>query len=260
MLHARWINGNLAYWDTHQSRIIDAVGAGVVKYLNDFTHLALDKNTRNPMDWTIYTNSGADVITLPISMTGGVMQLITDGNDNDEVYMQLGGGTCVTNEPFVIAGALGAANNAPLYFGARVKALEHADEAYFVGLAERGSAADNFFPDGAASIVNKDFIGFCTLSGAPDSWKITWKVTGGTVALSAEAAVNAADWHIFEFFYDGATTVSFWIDGAQSATTATTTAATFPYAEEMAPLIGIKTGQATLKRLYVDWLRVVQFS
>jgi len=259
MLHSRWINGNLAYWETHQCRIVDAVGAGVVKYLNDFVSLSLDNTTRNPMDWTVFTDSGADTITLPISLPGGVMELATDAGDNNEVYMQLGGGTSLTNEPFVIGGAGGIANASPLYFGARVKGLEHADESYFVGMAERGSAANGFIADGAASIVNKDFIGFSTVSGTPDAWDVTWKITGGAVQATA-VAVNAADWHTFEFWYDGVTTVSFWIDGVQSATTATTTAATFPGAEEMAPIIGVKTGEAVLKRLQVDWLRVVQFS
>ena len=109
----------------------------------------------------------------------------------------------------MIGGAGGIANNSPLYFGARVKGLEHADESYFVGLAEEGSAANGFIADGAASIVNKDFIGFCTLSGTPDAWDATWKITGGAVQTVAAVAVNAADWHIFEFWYDGATTVTF---------------------------------------------------
>ena len=30
--------------------------------------------------------------------------------------------------------------------------------------------------------------------------------------------------------------------------------------KEMAPIIGLKTGEAVLKRLQVDWMRVVQFN
>ena len=261
MLHSRWINGALAYWETHQSRIVDAIGAGVVKYINHFTDLPLDNATWYPNDWmTLGTNAGADIFSLPASMTGGILQVGTGAaaGDNDEAYMQLGGAACATNAPFVIAGALGVANNYPLYFGARVKALEHADEAYFVGLAEEGSAVTGFIAADATAMVNKDFIGFNTLSGTPTVWNITWKALGAVVNTTA-VAVNASDWHIFEFWYDGQTTVSFWIDGVQSSTTATTTASTFPSAEEMAPIIAVKTGQGTLKRLHVDWLRVIQF-
>ena len=185
MLHSRWINGNLAFWETQQCRIVEAYGAGVIKYLNHFESLPLDNTTRNPMDWMVFTDSGADTITLPISLPGGVMQLATDAGDNNEVYMQLGGAACATNAPFVIGGAGGIANNSPLYFGARVKPLEHADESYFVGLAEEGSAADGFIVDGATAIVNKDFIGFCTLSGTPTAWNTTWKITDGAVQTVA---------------------------------------------------------------------------
>jgi hypothetical protein len=258
-LHSRYINGNLAYWDTHQNRIVDAYGASVVKYINHFTHLALDNTTRNPDDWCVFTDSGADTITLPVSVTGGVMQLTTDGADNNEVYMQLGGAACVTNAPFVIAGALGAANSKPLYFGARVKPLAAVDECYFVGLAEEGSAVDGFIVDNTGAIVNKDFIGFCTLTGSAAAWRATWKVTDGAVQAITAIAVNASDWHTFEFFYDGVTTVRFYADGVLNATVATTTAATFPYAEEMSPIIGVKTGAAAAKSLQVDWLRCVQF-
>ena len=51
MLHSSWINGNLAFWETQQCRIVEAYGAGVIKYLNHFVALPLDNTTRNPMDW-----------------------------------------------------------------------------------------------------------------------------------------------------------------------------------------------------------------
>ena len=37
-LHSRRIGGNLAYWDGHQKRLIDAIGPDVIKYdSGDFT-------------------------------------------------------------------------------------------------------------------------------------------------------------------------------------------------------------------------------
>ena len=72
-------------------------------------------------------------------------------------------------------------------------------------------------------------------------------MTDGAVQAITAIAVNASDWHTFEFFYDGVTTVRFYADGVLNATVATTTAATFPYAEEMAPIIGVKTGAAAAK-------------
>jgi hypothetical protein len=263
MLHSRWINGNLAFWETQQCRIIDAYGAGVVKYLNEFVALPLDNATWFPDDWkTFADNAGADIVSQPISVPGGVVQLSTGAaaTDNDETYIQLGGAACITNAPFVIAGAAGAANASPLYFGARVKALEVADGGWFVGLAEEGAAVTLFMADNSAVMAAVDHVGFNILTATPAAWNITWRRGAGVVQTAAAVAVNAGDWHIFEFWYDGATSVTFWIDGVQSATVATTTAATFPYAEEMGPILGLKTGENVLKRLQVDWLRVVQFS
>jgi len=259
MLHSRYINGNLAFWDTHQCRIIDAFGASVVKYINHFVDLPRDDTTRNPSGWKWVSDTATDGITLPISMTGGVIQVATGGTDNNETYIQLGGSTDVTNAPFIIAGAAGVANTRPLYFGARVKALELADEAYFVGLAGEGAAVANFLTDNSGVVADDDFIGFNTLTATPTVWNSTWKNAGQTVVTNTGFATNAADWHIFEFYYDGATTVTFWADGVASATQATTTAATFPFAEEMSPILAVKTGEGVLKRLHVDWLRVFMF-
>ena len=260
MLHARYINGNLAYWDSHRNRIIDAFGASVIKYLNHFVSLPRDDTTRNPSEWNWASDTATDGITLPISLTGGVMQVACGVVDNNETYLQLGGATDATNAPFVIAGAAGIANSKPLYFGARVKALEHADEAYFVGLAGEGAAVGNFLTDNSGVLADDDLIGFNTLTATPDAWNVTWKNAGQAVQAIVGAAVNAADWHILEFWYDGSVTVTFFIDGVAHATVATTTAATFPYAEEMSPILAVKTGEGVVKRLQVDWLRVVQFN
>lgn len=258
MLHSRWINGNLAYWDTHSCRIIDAVGASVVKYTNHFVALPLDDQTRNPSEWKWVSDTATDSITLPVSLTGGVMNMACGGAGQDETYLQLGGATIATSAPFVIGGASGVANGYPVYFGARVKALEHAATSVFVGLAEEGASAANFLTDATGVIANKDFIGFNILVASATAWNATWKLTGQAVQAITSLAVNGDDWHTFEFFYDGATTVTFWADGTASSTLATTTAATFPGGEEMSPILAIK-GQAA-KNLQVDWLRVFQFN
>jgi hypothetical protein len=255
MLHSRYINGNLAFWDTHSCRIIDAIGASVVKYINHFTTICINA-ALDMADWLTVTDHVAGV-SLVAGAPGGIIEITCGNTDNDEYYTQLGS---ATNEPFVIGGAAGVANNQPLYFYARVKAIEHADEAYFVGLAEANSAAANFLTDNSGVVADKDFIGFNTLTATPDAWNMTWKKSGQAVQTTAGVAVNAADWHIFEFYYDGATTVTFWIDGVASTTVATTTAATFPGAEEMSPILGLKTGEATLKRLQIDEMRVIQFN
>lgn len=256
MMHSRWINGNLAYWDTHQCRIIDAWGATVVKYLEHFVGFQVDDTTANPIGWTLSGDTASGALTSPVSLTGGVINIATGGVDNNETYFQLGS---ATSAPFVIGGAAGIANTSPLYFGIRVKAIQHLENGVFVGLAEEGAAAANFLADDSGVIGDKDFVGFNMLTATPAAWNITWRKNGQAVQAVTSAAVNADDWHTFEFWYDGATTVTFWVDGVANATVATTTAATFPGAEEMSPILAIKTGAGAAKHIQVDWLRVVQF-
>jgi len=259
MLHSRWINGALAFYDTHQCRIIEAIGANVYKYIDHFISLPADDTTRNPSEWDWTSDTATDSITLPISNVGGVMNVACGVVDNNETYLQLGSATSATNAPFIIGGAAGITNNYPLYFGARVRAKQHADEAYFVGLAGEGASAGNFMADNTGALADDDLIGFNTLTATPTSWNLTWKNAGQAVQTTTGAAVNADDWHIFEFYYDGATTVTFWVDGVASATTATTTAATFPGGEEMSPILAVKTGEAVVKSMDIDWLRVFLF-
>jgi len=260
MLHSRYINGALAFWDTHQCRIIDAVGGNVTKYVNHFTHMPLDDTTRNPAEWSWVSDTATDAITLPASLTGGVMNMATGAVAQNETYLQLGGAACATNAPWIISGAAGVANTYPVYFGIRCKALQHASEAYFVGLAGEGAAAADFLTDATGAIADDDFVGFNTLQATPDAWNITWKHTGGAVQAVTAVAVNAADWHVFEFYYDGGTTVTFFVDGVANATTATTSAATFPHDAEMSPMLAVKTVGGAASSLQVDWLRVFQFN
>lgn len=249
------INGNLAFWDTNQYRIVDAIGPSVVKFIDHFVTASWYAGADIEGWYTVTDHAAAT--TLVASSPTGVLQVACGDTDNDEHYMQLGS---TTNEPFIIGGTAGVANTKPLYFGARVKALEHADEAYFVGMAGANAAAADFMTDASGVLADKDFIGFNTLTGTPDAWNVTWRNAGNAVQAIAAVAVNAADWHTFEFWYDGVTTVRFYIDGTVHATTATTTAATFPGGEELAPMIGLKTGEGVLKRLQIDWLRAIQFN
>ena len=51
-LHTRYEGGNLVYWDTHRKRIVDAVGADVVKVVEDFVQSGLAAADA-PLGWTV---------------------------------------------------------------------------------------------------------------------------------------------------------------------------------------------------------------
>lgn len=249
-VHSKWINGALAFYDTHEARIVEAIGANVYKYLNHFISLPVDDTTAKPSDWVVVTDHNPGM-SLPASNPGGTLKVDCGDTDNDEANCQLG---TATNEPWVITTSSGK----PLYFGIRVKTAEHADEGIFVGLMEPGSTT-NTLTDNSGVLADKDFVGFNILTATPTAWNITWKKAGQKVQAATNVATNADDYHTFEFYFDGASTVRFFVDGVESATTATTSAGTFPSGEELTVTLAIKTGEGVAKSMLIDWVNVVQF-
>ncbi len=223
------------------------------QFFEDFLGMPMDDTTANPTTWKYSSDTATGGVTLPSGVVGGVINVACGGTDNNETYIQLG--PLGTMEPFKILDA----SDHPLWFECRAKALEHADEGVFIGLAEAGCAAANFLADNTGAVADKDFIGFNILAATPEAWNTTWKKAGQTVATNAgEAGVNADDWHVFGFYFDGESTVTFFADGVACTTTATTSAATFPSGEELGPIVAVKTGEAVAKNVQVDYIRVVQ--
>ena len=220
---------------------------------DDFMSLALDDTTGNPSGFKWVSDSATGAITLP-KVAGGVVNIACGIVDNNETYIQLGGAGLDTPAPFSITDL----SNKPLAFQVRAKALEHADVGIFVGLAEEGSAAANFLTDNSGVVADKDFVGFNILTATPAAWNVTWKKAGQAVQAVAAAAVNADDWHTFAFIFDGVHTVYFWIDGVLVSTQALSSAATFPSAQLLAPIFGLKTGEGVVKNLQVDYYKVWQ--
>lgn len=220
-----------------------------ITYFDDFLTLPIDNTTANPVGWT-YTGDANGDATLKTGEFGGVLNLQTGATDNNETTLELGSGA--TGTMFEITNAGGK----KLWYECRVKALQHADEAIFIGLAEEGLGA-NFLTDDTGVPADKDFIGFRYKTDASDEWDIAWKKAGQTEQEGANEVENADDWHTFGFYFDGTSTVTFYIDGTASSTTATTSAATFPSGEELAPIIAIKTGSGATVQADVDWIKCV---
>jgi hypothetical protein len=92
-LRSRRISGNLAFWSTHQKRILDATGEGVVKYIDDFTSFPVDDTTGDPVAWTstmVEAGSGNTTIA-STDKSGGAVIITTAGNEDDGGNFQLNG-------------------------------------------------------------------------------------------------------------------------------------------------------------------------
>ena len=219
------------------------------QFYDDFMSLPIDDSTANPTGWT-YTGDANGDATLKTGEYGGVLNLHTGTTDNDETTMEVGSQTSGTLFEITDSSAK------KLWFECRVKALQHSEGAVFIGLAEEGCGAD-FLTDDTGVPADKDFIGFRLKIDANDEWDAAWKKAGQAEQEIADAATNADDWHTFGFYFDGASTVTFYISGTANATTATTSAATFPSGEELSPIIAIKTVEGAAKQLDVDYIKVV---
>ena len=227
------IRGNLVYWDTHEKRIVDAIGPDVTQYANDFSSGGPAIDAAFDDDWTVTrVETGAGESTMAvIDGVGGVLQITTDALENDGVNAQ------VIGEAFKLA----AGNT--VYFGARIKASATTQNDFFLGLA----ITDTEILGGVT-----DRIGFQKLDAVTAVTAMLEK--DSTETLSGTLATLDTSYHTYEFYYDGST-VQFFIDGVSVYTPAITN---LPNDEELRVSLQYLTGEAVAKTLDVDWVRVIQ--
>jgi hypothetical protein len=231
-IHSRYERGNLVFWDTHQKRLMDALGSDVTKYVDDFVDgPAIDAAFDN--EWTVTRvegGAGESTVTRTDGV-GGELLITTDAADNDGINMQLLG------ESFKLA------SGNLLYYGIRLKASATTQNDFFVGLA----ITDTDILGGVT-----DRIGFEKLDGATAVKAMLEK--DSTETLSGTLATLDTSYHTYEFYFDG-TNVEFFIDGASVYTPAVTN---LPNDEELRVSIHALAGEAVAKTFNVDWVRCIQ--
>lgn len=189
---------------------------------------------------------------------GGVVQFSTDATDNDECWLTTGGNTGVLGKISDTSG-----DEKLTLFECRFRVDQVADNegAIFIGLAEEGLAAADTKVDNTGVMADKDFIGFNTVHADGDALRIDYKKEGET-QQNVQSSVLAADtWYKVGMVYnpraDSSKRISFFIDNVEQSSYVTATniaASTFPDAEELAILIGMKNGAATACELDIDWV------
>lgn len=233
-IHSRHVRGNLAYWDTHRKRLIDAIGPDVIKYINDFSGGSgpgVDASFDD--DWTVTrVEAGAGESTMAIiDGVGGIMRITTDAAENDGINAQAFG------EAFKLASGV------ELYFGCRLKASATTQNDFFVGLA----ITDTDILGGVT-----DRIGFEKLDGVTDVKAMLEK--DSTETLSASLLTLDTNFHTYEFYFDGSK-VQFFIDGASVYVPAVTN---LPNDEELRVSLHCLAGEAVAKTFDFDWIRCIQ--
>jgi hypothetical protein len=233
-LHSRYVQGNLVFYDTHRKRLVDALGADVIKFVEDFVDgPATDAGFDAVGEWTITrVEGGAGESTLTrTDGVGGELLITTDAADNDGVNMQLIG------ESFKLA------SGNIVYFGVRLKASATTQNDFFVGLA----ITDTDILGGVT-----DRIGFEKLDAATAVKAMLEK--DSTETLSGTLATLDTSYHTYEFYFDG-TNVEFFIDGVSVYVPAVTN---LPNDEELRVSIHALAGEAVAKTFNIDWIRCLQ--
>lgn len=232
-LHSRYEGGNLVFYDTHRMRLIDAVGADVVKYLDDFTDRGA-ASADTLLGWTTtLTEAGAGESTVAYTdLSGGAVLITTDANENDGVTIQR------------LGRAFGlSSSQRATYFGIRLKASEATQSDFWVGMGVVDTD-----PLGAIT----DGVYFEKLDGGTGVSFVTEKES--TETQTDSLATFAADtFVVLEWYFDGTTVYAF-IDGTQVAAHT----ANIPDNELLTPTIQFLAGSTTAKTMTIDWVRAVQ--
>ncbi len=145
--------------------------------------------------WTSREDNSCTPAGLATAHTG-VCQLLLDGTDNNEIYLQRGDATSVHAMITDTAGS-----EYLMAWEARVNVSSIADTTvkWFAGLAEEGSAAANFIGDGGAltNMADKDYIGFFVAEADGDALTVAYNKAGATdqTVLTYGTAIAADTWY-----------------------------------------------------------------
>ncbi len=232
-LHSRYEGGNLVYWDTHRKRIIDAVGADVVKHLDDFVRSPLAAADA-PLGWTVTLvegGTGESTITIPDAV-GGALLLTTDDAENDGISLQLDG------EAFELT-----SDQRLVYFGVKLQISDATQSDFLAGLCITDTTLLGGMTDG---------VYFRKVDGSTSVAVVTEKDSTETETTAVLTAADATDMTL-ELYFDGSS-VEFFVNGASVATHATN----IPDDEALTPSIEFLTGAAAAKTMQIDWVRAIQ--
>ena len=230
-MKSRRVFGNLLWWSTHQKRIIDALGEGVVKYITDFTSFPVDDTTGDPTEYTTtVVEAGTGVTTIAQTDASGGQVLITTAAAEDD-----GGSYQLGAESFKTSGN-------ELYFGTKIATNEATQSDFFIGLAVTDTALSGGVANG---------IYFESVDGGTGISAVT--ESGSTETQTDDLATLVDDTFVeLEFYYNGSN-VEFFINGTSVATHTANIPST-----EMRVSFEFLTGSAVAKTMSIDWIRCIQ--
>lgn len=183
------------------------------------------------------------------TLPGGIMEIAGADAANDDGGLQhglnvTGLGFIDKTKPYDVA------------FEARWRTPSVADVSHFIGLGKPGRAVAGTLADSTGALVDKDLIGFHSLTAAPTTLKFVYRKEGQTaVDAVATALTFAADtWYKLGFRYRAKNKrLTAYVDGEEVGYVNLASATTFPSAVLMSPLWFLKAHTTAEKKALLDW-------
>lgn len=208
--------------------------------------------------YTVQEASGSDIAIVD-SLLGGVVRMSTGNTDNDQAIM----GSSLDGGSFSIV----ANSGGKVWYESRILTNAVTSACLAVGMINAADIAADLLADNGVDTdmlgtSEPDFVGFVT-TGADgaglDAIYMDQSSTGGHPIHLADAQTLVADtWYKVGWYFDGKTTLKYYVDNAQVGTNLDITGSDFPDGEELALAFAIKTGTAADKQLDIDWVRAAQ--
>lgn len=231
-VRSRYVRQNLAFWESHRHRLVDAIGPDVVKWeldAKDFQDTGgSGTDPRGYVTTVVEVGTGTSEAEAS-DEAGRRVELVTAANENDGINLQLVG------EAFRLDGR-------DIYFGIALEADEATQVDFLAGLC-----ISNTDPLGGVT----DGVYFEKLDGGTGISTVTEK--DSTETQTDDEGTLAADTLVtLEFYFDG-TTVYFYVNGSRVGTHA----ANIPDDEPLTPTIQFLTGEGSAHRMKIAWARAI---
>lgn len=147
-----------------------------------------------------------------------------------------------------------------LWFAARIYLSSVADDAIYIGLGDGTTEQPAATTTGAEQFTDGFY--FRTLTASPTALDIGYCNAGGgaETAQSAVKTIAATTWYTLGMKFNGVNSIQCYVDGVAVGVPILADATDWPTAVGLTPYLHILNGAtaATSRKLYVDWIKVVQ--
>ena len=209
--------------------------------------------TLHPVGYKYLSDGNGNVVS--IDVRGGLLQISTTANLNDESYLSLDGSTSGANDFFDLTLNSGR----PFWYDVRIRPNQISnDYAAFFGLFTDSLVAANALVDTTGAIVDSNYVGFRIDPVLGSSVRYTHRRLGqAAVDIPAIATVDASTFNRFSFHFNGSNILRFFVNDVIQSTIIDTSLVNFPNIA-LVPAFLLKSTSAAIKRIVVDQYVAIQ--